>query len=50
MDDICFVKALYRLLTLAAEELIMSLDTFCEKTDEAISNAVMKQRCIALTR
>ncbi|MEE4602739.1 MAG: hypothetical protein V2J65_15770 [Desulfobacteraceae bacterium] len=49
--DISFMQALYRVLTLAADQL-KQMGTFCEKTAVALFNAIMETalQCVGLSK
>jgi hypothetical protein len=49
--DISFMQALYRILTLAADQL-KQLDAFCEKTAAAFFGAIMQTalQCVGLSK
>ena len=51
VSDISFVEALYRILTLAAEQL-RSIGNFCEKTASAFFDAIMNTalQCVGLSK
>lgn len=51
MADISFIKALYRILTLAADQL-RQLGTFCEKTTAAFFDAIVDTalQCVSLSK
>jgi hypothetical protein len=51
MADISFVQALYRILTLAADQL-KQMGTFCERTATALFDAIMENalQCVGLSK
>ena len=51
MADISFMQALYRILTLAADQL-KQMGTFCEKTATALFDAIMENalQCVGLSK
>jgi hypothetical protein len=51
MADISFTEGLYRILTLAGEQL-SEIGSYCEKTASAIVDAIMKAalQCIGLSK
>jgi len=51
VDDISFIEALYRILTLAADQL-KDIGNFCEKTASAFFDAVMEAalQCVGLSK
>ncbi|MDD3082694.1 MAG: hypothetical protein PHW17_10770 [Desulfobacterales bacterium] len=51
MADISFIEALYRILTLAAEQL-RKTGSYCEKTASAFFDAIMENalRCVGLSK
>ena len=49
--DITFMQALYRILTLAVDQL-KQMETFCEKTATALLDAIMENalQCVGLSK